>query len=154
MSGMKAGGSGAWETFRELLDVEEQMQRLFGRPGFAARWLAGADGQERWPAVDILEERDRVVVRADLPGMKQEEIGVEVSGGVLTIKGERKRQTQKSDRRAHRIECSYGGFLRSFSLPVGVEATPVRARYKHGVLEVILPKRKGSTPKPVKVDAS
>jgi HSP20 family protein len=102
--------------------------------------------------VDITEEKDRVVVKADLPGMKQEEIAVEVSEGVLLIKGERKRESETKDAKTYRVERSYGSFLRSFTLPAGVDAAKVNAAYKNGVLEITLPKLAEAKAKQIKVE--
>ena len=103
--------------------------------------------------MDITEEKDRILVRTDLPGMKQEEISVEVSDGALTIKGERKRESETKDAKTYRVERHYGSFLRSFALPAGVDASNVSAAYKNGVLEVSLPKLAEAKAKPVKVEA-
>jgi HSP20 family protein len=136
MALIKWMGEDLLEPFRDFGDFPAEINRLFGRPLVPATWLAPKNGGQWFPEVDITEEKDRILVKADLPGMKQEEISVEVSEGVLTIKGERKRESETKDGKTYRIERSYGNFLRSFTLPAGVDAARVNAAYKNGVLEV------------------
>ena len=127
-------GEDLLEPFRDIGDLETEMHRLVGRPLLPSRWLLPKNGGRWLPEVDITEEKDRLLVKADLPGMKQEEIAVEVADGVLTITGERKRETETKDAKTYRVERSYGSFLRSFTLPAGVDAANVNAAYKNGVL--------------------
>ena len=138
-----------WEPFRELASLEAEIDRFLGRE--LPRWGKG-NGKAWWPEVDIAEEKDRILIKVDLPGMKQEEIDVEAAGGVLTIKGERKQEAETKEGKLYRSERSYGSFLRSFSLPASVDASKVSASYKGGVLEVALPKREEAKAKTVKVD--
>ena len=151
MALIKWMGQDVWEPFRDLPELEADMAKWLGGR-FPARWMAPTDGGQWWPEVDIAEEKDRIIVRSDLPGMKQEEIAVEVSDGVLTIKGERKRETESKEGKTYRVERSYGSFLRSFTLPAGVDATKVNAAYKNGVLEVTLPKLAEAKAKQIKVE--
>lgn len=136
MSLIKWDGREVWEPFREMEDLQKEMNRLFD-------WL---------PPMDITEEKDRIVVRTDIPGMKQEEIHVEVEDGALVIKGERKREQESREGQVHRVERSYGSFFRSFTLPTSVDEAKLTAAYKNGVLEVTLPKKEGAKSKPVKVE--
>lgn len=152
MALIKWMGEDIWEPFRELSELPAEMNRLFGRSLVPAKWLATGDGGRWFPEVDIAEEKDRILVRADLPGMKQEEIAVEVSDSVLTIKGERKRESETKDAKTYRVERSYGSFLRSFTLPAGVDAGKISATYKNGVLEIALPKLAEAKAKQIKVE--
>ena len=152
MALIKWVGEDLLEPFREFAGFPAEINQLFRRPLFPAAWLAPKNGGEWLPEVDITEEKDRIIVKADLPGMKQEEIAVEVSDGVLTIKGERKRETESKEGKTYRVERSYGSFLRSFTLPAGVDATKVNAAYKSGVLEVTLPKLAEAKAKQIKVE--
>ena len=152
MTLIKWVGEDLLEPFREFTDFPAEMNQLFRRPLFPSTWLAPKNGGQWLPEVDITEEKDRIIVKADLPGMKQEEIAVEVSDGVLTIKGERKRETESKEGKTYRVERSYGSFLRSFTLPAGVDATKVNAAYKNGVLEVTLPKLAEAKAKQIKVE--
>ena len=146
-------GEDVWDPFREATDVEREMAKWFGRRPLAA-WPGKTNG-ERWiPEVDVTEEKDRIIVKADLPGMKQEDISVEVTDGVLTIKGERKQEIESKEGKTYRLERSYGSFLRSFTLPAGVDAAKVNAVYKNGVLEVTVPKLAGAKAKQVKVEVA
>ncbi len=152
MALIKWMGEDLLEPFREFGEFPTEINRLFGRPLFPATWLAPKNGGQWLPEVDITEEKDRILVKADLPGMKQEEISVEVSDGVLTIKGERKRESETKEGKTYRVERSYGSFLRSFTLPAGVDSAKVNAAYKNGVLEVTLPKLAEAKAKQIKVE--
>ena len=152
MALIKWTGQDVLEPFRDFGDLETERHRLFGRPLFPSTWLAPKSGGQWLPEVDVTEEKDRLIVKADLPGMKQEEIAVEVSDGVLTMKGERKRESETRDAKTYRVERSYGGFLRSLTLPAGVDATKAHAAYKSGVLEIALPKLAEAKAKQIKVE--
>ena len=152
MALIKWMGEDLLEPFREFVDFPAEINQLFRRPLFPATWLVPKNGGQWLPEVDITEEKDRIIVKADLPGMKQEEIAVEVSDGVLTIKGERKRETESKEGKTYRVERSYGSFVRSFTLPAGVDASRVNAAYKSGVLEVTLPKLAEAKAKQIKVE--
>lgn len=150
MSLVKWSGKEAWEPLREMEELERQMGRMFGKP--LIPWKEGMAMEGGFPTVDVVEEKDRILVKADLPGMKEEDIHVEVEDGALTLRGERRQETESREGKAHRIERSYGAFLRSFTLPANVDHTKVAASYKDGVLEVTLPKREGTRPKEVKIE--
>ena len=159
MALIKWMGEDILEPFREFGEFPGEINRFPGeinrllrRPLFPAAWLEPKNGGPWLPEVDIAEEKDRLIVKADLPGMKQEEIAVEVSDGVLTIKGERKRESETKDAKTYRVERSYGSFLRSFTLPAGVDAAKVNAAYKNGVLEITLPKLAEAKAKQIKVE--
>jgi HSP20 family protein len=152
MALVKWRGQDVWEPFEDLANLHEEMERLFGRALTPWRHLAG-NGKGAWtPSVDIVEEKDRILVRADLPGVKQDDIEAEVSDGVLTIRGERKSETESKEGKVYRMERSYGSFLRSFTLPAGVDEGSVQATYKNGVLEITLPRREEARAKKVKVE--
>jgi HSP20 family protein len=104
------------------------------------------------PAVDIYENNDDVVVKAELPGVEKDQISVEVKDGILSLRGERKFEKEVKEESYHRIERSYGSFQRSFSLPVTVNQEKVTARFQDGVLEVRLPKKEQAKPKQIQVD--
>jgi HSP20 family protein len=118
------------------------MNRLFDS-FFGRREGAGASnyGSRRWvPAMDLVETEDSLVLRADLPGMDREEIGIEVKDGVLTVSGERRAQHEEKREGFHRVERSFGRFARSLELPKGIEADSIEASFDRGVLEVRMPK--------------
>ena len=105
-----------------------------------------------FPAVDVYENKENLVIKADLPGVKQNEIDVAVEDGVLRIKGEKKKENEVKEDNFYRLERVYGAFERSFALPTNVDATKIKANYKEGVLEITLPKKEESKPKQVKIN--
>lgn len=114
-------------------------------------WMP-SDGERGWtPALDIFEKDDRFVVKAELPGMKEDDIDVSVVGDTLTIKGEKKTEEEIDEEDYYHMERTYGSFLRSISLPSNVNADKIEAKYEDGVLEVSLPKIAEVKPKRVKV---
>lgn len=105
------------------------------------------------PAVDMVDEKDEIVVKADLPGLDQKDIEVTVQDGTLTIRGERKEEKEEKKEDYYYAERTYGAFMRSLPLPKGVDADKVKATFKKGVLEVHLPKAKEASGKTVEVKA-
>jgi HSP20 family protein len=132
-----------WDPARELDAFQSDMNRLFDgffgrREGVAA---SSGYGSRRWiPPMDLVETEDNLVLRADLPGVDQGDIGIEVKDGVLTVSGERKAQHEEKREGFHRVERSFGRFSRSLELPKGVEADNIEASFERGVLEVRMPK--------------
>lgn len=104
------------------------------------------------PPVDVAEAQDKIMVRAELPGMKQEDIQVEFQNGLLTIRGERKLDKDNSGVSFHRVERQYGNFIRSFTLPRTVDAEKITASYRDGVLELEVPKKEEAKPKQIRID--
>ena len=144
-----------FDPFEDMARLQREVNCLFddsGRPtGRGGAELASA---RTWaPAVDIFEDREEIVVRADLPGLRQEDIDIELTGDTLTLKGERKFQdTQRKDNYV-RVERAYGHFQRSFTIGVPVRNDAVKASYRDGILEVHLPKSEETKPKKVQVTA-
>ena len=98
--------------------------------------------KEAWAmAMDVSEDESNVIVKADLPGLKKEEIKISLEDNILTIRGERKAEEEKKDRNYHRIERSYGTFERSMDLDVAVDESKIKATYQDGVLEIVLPRK-------------
>src|SRR5579884_1275496 len=106
------------------------------------------------PAVDIYETENELVLKADLPDVKMEDIDIRMENGTLALKGERKFENEETKKGFHRVERSYGSFARYFTLPETVEAEKVRAEYKNGVLTVTLPKKEVAKPRQVKVQVT
>lgn len=107
---------------------------------------------DEWaPGVDVVETKDEVVVRAEVPGMTKEDISVTLQDNVLTLRGEKKQEQAQNDATYHRVERMYGSFVRSFTLPTLVLADKVRAHYKNGVLEITLPKAEEVKPKEISI---
>ena len=105
------------------------------------------------PPVDIAEEKDRIVLTAELPGFQPKDVEVQVEGGVLTVKGERKMEEEKDGRNYHRVERSYGHFLRSFTLPNNVDREAIQAHFADGLLTIELPKREEAKPRQIRISA-
>ncbi|MBF0445506.1 MAG: Hsp20/alpha crystallin family protein, partial [Magnetococcales bacterium] len=134
--------------FRGVRSIQGEINRLFERD------IEDSTGQmTQWPMrVDIKEDENQIVIKADVPGMKQKDISVNIDNGMLTIAGERKFDDIENKENYHRVERSYGRFSRSFQLPNTTEATNISATYKNGVLEVTLPKREEAKPRSIQVD--
>jgi HSP20 family protein len=143
-----------WEPVRELHTIQNEMNRLFNT---FFESPAPADGGattavRRWiPAMDLVETQDEFVLRADLPGMSENDVKVELEDNVLTIAGERKAEHEQRKEGYYRIERSSGHFSRSLTLPDGVDPEAVRARFDDGVLEVRIPKPEQRKPRKVAI---
>lgn len=143
-------GISRWEPFRGMSTLQQEVNRLFestvggGKSGTSLTTWA--------PAVDIHEAEDALVVTADLPGMNESDLDVRVENNTLTIRGERKFESDVKEENYLRVERTYGSFTRSFSLPNTVKTEGIEASYKDGVLTVKLPKREETKPRQVKVN--
>lgn len=131
-----------WNPFREMDQMQKRLSSLWNWEPFRA-----PNGQEEtltvaeWtPNVDIVEDEKEFLIKAELPEMKREDVKVTVDDNVLTISGERRHEKEEKNKRYHRIECEYGSFTRSFTLPTGTQGDKVAAEFKDGVLRVHLPK--------------
>ncbi|CAA9527930.1 MAG: UDP-glucose 4-epimerase [uncultured Solirubrobacteraceae bacterium] len=130
-----------WEPVRELDSIQSEMNRLFNTFFDTPTTAGNAAPVRRWmPAMDLVEHEDHFLLTADLPGMKQEDVKLEVSDGVLTIAGERKTTHEERKGGYIRIERAAGTFQRSLTLPEGVDPEQVGASFRDGVLEVRIPK--------------
>ena len=141
-----------WNPFRELDEVQNRLGGFFG--GRFPRFGDGNGGLKLadWsPQVDITEDDKEYLIKADLPEMKKDEIKVNVENGVLSVAGERKTEKEEKNKKFHRIERSYGTFMRSFALPEDADGTKVAAEFKEGVLRVHLPKSPVAKPKAIEV---
>ncbi len=143
-----------WDPFAELAGVRKEMDQIFGEFfGRTPSKMAAAEAV--WsPLVDIHETNDSFLLKAELPGVKQEDLQVSVEGDALTLKGERKHETEIKEEQYHRIERSYGRFERVILLPSIVDPEGVKATCRDGVLEIQLPKREEAKPKAVKVEVA
>ena len=141
-----------WEPYRELSSLAERVNRAFGVPVPRTRDEEISLGS--WiPPVDILEENDRIVLTAELPGFQPQQVEVQMEGGVLTLKGERKFEEENEGRNYHRVERSYGQFVRSFTLPNNVDRDSIKASFADGLLHIELPKREEAKPRQIKITA-
>ena len=105
------------------------------------------------PAVDVLEEKDRIFVKVEVPGVDEKDLKVTFEDGLLTVSGERQFE-RKEDRNYHRIERAYGSFTRTFSLPRSVDASQIVADYRNGVLEISIPKKEEARPKQIAINVN
>lgn len=135
-------------------EMERMMEDFFRRPFsmFPSMWpKMGFAEEELSPAVDIFEQEDSVVVKAELPGMKKEDISVELNDGFLRIAGEKKREEKIERKDYYRMERSVGSFERRISLPAGIETEKTKASFKDGMLEITIPKTEEAKKKERKV---
>ncbi len=144
-----------FDPFEDMARLQREVNRLF-EDGPRTGGHGGAEhaSARTWaPAVDIFEDREEIVVRAELPGLKQDDIDIELTGDTLTLKGERRFEDAPRRDSYVRVERAYGHFQRAFTLGVPVRQDAVKASYKDGILEVHLPKSEGVKPKKVQVTA-
>jgi len=140
-----------WEPVRELNTIQGEINRLFNS-FFDTPVSAGEGAGRRWlPAMDLVEAGDHYVLRADLPGLSEEDVKIEVEDDVLTVSGERKAEHEQRGEGYHRLERSYGSFSRSLTLPDGVDPETVQASFERGVLEVRIPKPEERKPRRVTI---
>jgi HSP20 family protein len=139
-----------WDPVRELDSLQSDMNRLFD--GFFGGRGANSGTGRRWiPAMDLVETQDHLVLRADLPGMSEDDLDIEIKDGVLTVSGERKAEQGQKEEGFYRVERAFGRFSRSLSLPEGVSADKVNAKFDRGVLEVKIPKPEETKPHRVQI---
>ncbi|OGW72782.1 MAG: hypothetical protein A2Y02_02605 [Omnitrophica bacterium GWA2_52_12] len=137
-----------WDRTGVLADFRQELDKLFGRSVLKHNgWKTSFE-----PEVDVVEEKDNVVVKADLPGVKKEELEVKVEGRLLTLKGERKEEKETKEKNYYASERFYGAFTRMIELPTDIKAEQVKAVCKDGVLTVTLPKTEGAKAKQVAVE--
>ena len=140
-----------WEPLREFSTLQNEMNRLFNTV-FDSPAPAGNGGLRRWmPAMDLVESGDHFVLRADLPGLSEEDVNIEVEDRVLTISGERKAEHEEREEGFHRVERSFGAFSRSLTLPKGIDADAVAASFDRGVLEIRIPKPEARKPRRIEI---
>ena len=143
--------SSVWPSFGRLTDLRDEIDRLFEVPltGLtqASRLLSG------WtPAIDVYEDKDQLTVKAELPGMKKEDIELSLHDGCLSVSGERRSEGKYQDAEVYRAERFFGRFQRTVSLPTPVATDKVKAQYKDGILTVTLPKTEEAKPRHIDVN--
>jgi len=141
-----------WDPFRDLLSIQDRMNQLFNE----TRALQPERGEDfckgSWsPPVDIYENGPDIVLKAEIPGISQDEIEIKIEDDTLVLKGERKFRKKTDDENYYRIERSYGTFVRSFTLPNSVDQEGVKATYEAGVLKIVMPKKEDKKPKSIRV---
>ncbi|MCU1289316.1 MAG: hspA 1 [Acidobacteria bacterium] len=142
-----------YDPFRELRSLQDEMNRLFmsnySRGSEQEGFMSGA-----WsPQVDIFENKDQIVLEAELPGMKPEDVNISIENNVLTLHGERKFEKKDENDNFHRVERSYGSFTRSFTLPPTVSSENAQAEFENGVLRLTLAKREEAKPRRIEIKA-
>ena len=142
-----------YDPFREMRSLQDEVNRLFtssfSRGGGESDLMRGA-----WsPQVDIFENQNEIVLEAELPGMKPEDVDISIENNVLTIHGERKFEKKDENDNFHRVERSYGNFTRSFTLPPTVQSENANAEFENGVLRLTLAKREEAKPRRIEIKA-
>jgi len=144
-----------WDASRELDTLQGEMNRLFSSfvdtPTSRAQGANGNGGRRWIPAMDLVETKDDFVLRADLPGIRDDDVSIEVENNVLTISGERRAEQEERHEGYYRVERATGSFARSLSLPEGIEPESVTATSDNGVLTVRIPKPVQAKPQRVKI---
>ena len=140
-----------WEPLRELNSLQSEMNRLFNTVFDTPSGTSG-NVLRRWmPAMDLVESGDHFVLRADLPGMGEDDVNIEFEDGTLTVSGERKAEHEESNEGFHRVERSFGSFSRSLTLPQGIDPEAVTASFDRGVLEIRIPKPEQRKPRKIAI---
>ncbi len=141
-----------WDPFRELEEMSDRLNRVFTRPAVRTNGNKEQLTVADWiPIVDISETDAEYLIKAELPEVKKEDVKVTVENGVLTLQGERRQEKEEKGKKYHRVERSYGSFVRSFTLPESIDESGVKAEYKDGVLNLHLPKSEKVKPKAIEV---
>jgi len=141
-----------WDPYRDLTSFADRFNRAFGAPN---RERDEEMSLGAWmPPVDISEEEDKIRLTAELPGVREDQVSIQMEGGVLTIRGERKFEDEKQGRNFHRVERAYGQFVRSFTLPNNVDREKIRASFSDGLLEIEIPKSEEARPRQIKISGA
>jgi HSP20 family protein len=146
-----------WEPFRDLVGIQDRMNRLFDE---AFRGVSrGASSDEDWalggswaPAVDIYEQGGAIVLQAELPGVDPKDVDIRVENSTLTLRGQRQLDKEVKREDYHRVERAYGTFSRVFTLPTVVDTQNIKADFKDGLLRLTLPKREEAKPKQISIN--
>lgn len=142
-----------WDPFKDLLSIQDRMNRLFEETILRTRTTQEGFTSGTWtPAVDVYETNTNIVLKAELPGIEQKDIMLEVKDNILVIKGERRFERDVKEENYYQVERSYGTFQRTFPLPSNVDQDNVKAKFKEGVLEVVIPKISHEDRKVIKVE--
>lgn len=141
-----------FDPFRELEDLSTRLNTWFGQP--VTRRGREEDGMtfSDWaPALDVEETDNEYLIKADLPAIRKEDLKINIEDGMLTLEGERKHEKEEKGRKYHRVERSYGKFMRRLALPTDIDQQKVAAEFKDGVLHVRLPKAASAKPRSIDV---
>jgi HSP20 family protein len=135
-----------WNPYRHLASLPLDVETFFDELGL------GLNRDSVWnPSVDVSETKEAYEVKAEVPGIRKEDIHISFEGGLLTLKGEKKQENEEKDKNFHKLERVYGRFERSFRLPDGIKADGIKAKYDNGVLTIGIPKAEEAKPKEIAV---
>jgi len=141
-----------YDPMQEMRSLARRMERAFEPLMNTMLPLSEAvDLEEGWPRVDIYEDANEIILRAELPGLERKNVELVIEEGTLTLRGERKLEREDKRENYRRVECFYGTFARTFALPQTVDREKVRAEMREGVLFVHIPKREGAKPKTITI---
>ena len=143
-----------WEPFRELSTLEERLNRMFSEPFNLMNTQESLTAGAFVPPVDVYEDEKSIRLKMEVPGIDEKDIEIHLENNLLTVKGERKLESETKEENYQRIERSYGSFSRTFTLPGTVNTEDVQASYAKGVLTINLAKRAEARPKQIKVDVA
>jgi len=144
-----------WDSFKDLEDISNNLNRWLGRSANQHATNISVLAEADWkPLVDISETDKAYLIKADIPGVSKEDVKVTVQDGTLIIRGERRQEKEEQDKTFHRVERSYGSFMRSFHLPDDSDASGVTAEFKDGILNVSVKKSATAKPKAIEVAVS
>ena len=141
----------ATRPIQDLFSIHNEMSRLFDNWHKPARYRAEGESLDWMPVVDILEANEHVEIRAEIPGLSEQDVQVSVTDDVLTLKGEKTQKSEENDQKYHRVERSYGRFQRSFTLPTNLNPEDIKAKFTNGVLTVSIPKVQAVKPKEIQI---
>lgn len=144
-----------WDPFHELEDVSTRLNRLFGRTPQHTDPHQDMLALSDWsPSVDISETDTAYLIKGEIPGVNKEDVRITIEDKTLTMRGERKQETEEKNKKFHRIERSYGSFMRSFRMPDDVDEANIKAAFKDGMLNVTLPKSEKAKAKARAIEVS
>ncbi len=144
-----------WEPFKDLMSIQERMNQLFDDTLSTRKEGTEEFSKGNWsPPVDIYETATHVVLKAEIPGISQDNIDIKIEDNALVLKGERKFEKRSDDETYYRIERSYGTFMRSFTLPNSVDQSGVKATYEAGILKIVMSKKQEKKPHTIKVEVT
>jgi HSP20 family protein len=138
-----------WNPWREIEDMFDRYDRAVGLPRSGSQEVMATGDWS--PRVDIVENENEFVIKAEIPEVKKEDVKVSVDNGVLTLKGDRRQEKEEKGKKFHRVERYYGSFTRSFTLPENVDGAKVKASFKDGMLSLQIPKTEKAKPKSIEV---
>jgi len=141
-----------WNPFKEMEEISDRFNRFFGRLPALRESVREALTFADWvPTVDVSEDDKEYLIKAEIPGVDKKDVKVTMEEGVLTILGDRKQEKEEKEKKFHRVERSYGKFVRSFTLPEEIAEDKLKAEFKDGMLFVHLPKSERAKPKAIEV---